>query len=104
MASYKIDTSYSVTVTLSLTSGFVQNASCTCIASAMGRCSHIAAVIFGLLDYNQKYGYEPAACTSKNVNGMSGGKDPKKITDAKYLGIKKKKNDDLITFDPRPQL
>lgn len=46
MASCRVDTSYNVMLTISKSSGFVKNVSCTCVASGMGRCNHVAAVLF----------------------------------------------------------
>ena len=48
MASFRSNVFYDVTVTLS---GFVRDASCTCVAFAMGRCSHVAALLYALVDY-----------------------------------------------------
>ncbi|XP_062614630.1 uncharacterized protein LOC134276383 [Saccostrea cucullata] len=107
MATYRINISYNVTVTMSTETGFVQDASCTYIASSMGRCSHVAAVLFALLDYCQQYGHEPAACTSKKCEwnvGRKKRKNPQKITESKYSGIKQKKIDELISYDPRPPI
>ena len=42
---------YDVTATLSQHSGFVRDASCTCHASAMGRCSHVTGLLYALVDY-----------------------------------------------------
>ena len=42
---------YDVTATLSQHSGFVRDASCTCRASAMGRCSHVTGLLYALVDY-----------------------------------------------------
>ena len=59
----------------------VSGASCDCkaSASAMGRCNHIAAVLFALEDYILEYGYTAPSCTSQvcqwNV-GRKWTKDP----------------------------
>ena len=42
--------SYNVTCTVSLNSGFVVDASCMCVASAMSRCAHIAGLLYLLLN------------------------------------------------------
>ena len=44
--------SYSVTVTISEHSGTIKEASCTCSAAGLGRCAHVAALIFAILDMN----------------------------------------------------
>ncbi|XP_056023104.1 uncharacterized protein LOC130046326 isoform X2 [Ostrea edulis] len=46
-------------------SGKILDASCDCKASAMGRCNHIASLLFALEDYTLQFGYDPDACTSK---------------------------------------
>ena len=40
--------SYNVQVTLSVNSGFVLDASCHCKSSALGRCSHVGAVLVAM--------------------------------------------------------
>ena len=42
--------SYNVTCTLSLNSGFVVDASCMCVASAVSRCAHISGLLHLLLN------------------------------------------------------
>ena len=93
---------YTVTVVLSKHTGFVQNASCACKASALGRCSNVAAVLFTINDC--KNSESDKACTSKpctwNV-GRKLGKNPKCITGAEYPN-RKRKMSDVINFYPRP--
>ena len=47
MASYSSTDSF-VSVTLSQALDFVRDASCTCRASAKGRCSHVTAILLAL--------------------------------------------------------
>ncbi|CAC5410448.1 unnamed protein product [Mytilus coruscus] len=70
MASYRIDTFYNENVTVSSTTGFVKDASCNCVGSSMGRCSHVAAVLFALLDYTQQFGTDQASCTSRRFENQ----------------------------------
>ena len=58
---------YDVTATLSRHSGFVRDASCTCRASAMGRCSHVTGLLYALVDYIDTCDtlkVDPQSCTS----------------------------------------
>ncbi|XP_041862020.1 uncharacterized protein LOC121652935 [Melanotaenia boesemani] len=93
---------YNVVIVLSSNTGFVQNASCECKASSLGRCSHVAAVLFAIDDCKNSRSDE--SCTSKpctwNV-GRKVGKNPKSITDAQYPN-RKRKMSAVINFDPRP--
>ncbi|XP_060596640.1 uncharacterized protein LOC132750648 [Ruditapes philippinarum] len=105
MASYTIDTDYSVLVQISKVSGFVKDASCTCPASAMGRCAHVTGLLYALNDYIDKFGCEPLSCTSKQCGWNTGRKkkrNPQNIFKAEYPSLKKKKVDSIIDFDPTP--
>ena len=62
MASYS-SAEYDVTATLSQASGFVRDASCTSKASAMGRCSHVAALLLALEEFLTT-GSSDTSCTS----------------------------------------
>lgn len=104
-ASLTPNTMYDVTCTLSAASGFVVDASCTCKASSMGRCNHVCAMLYALLDYKNNFGSDPIACTSMDRSwnkGRSSKKTPNKVQDAKYNTYKPKKIDELYNFDPRP--
>ena len=74
LASMRKDVKYDVTCTLSTSSGFIVDASCNCKASAMGRCNHICALLFALLDYTEKHGTNPAASTSQTCSWNKGRK------------------------------
>ncbi|CAC5369921.1 unnamed protein product [Mytilus coruscus] len=94
-----------VHVTLSNVSGAVLDASCTCPASALGRCNHVAAVLLFINKHVKEHGYDPLACTSKPCEwnqGKKTGKNPSKISDAIYSSYKQK-TVKLCDFDPRPQ-
>ncbi|VDI33276.1 Hypothetical predicted protein [Mytilus galloprovincialis] len=68
-------------IVVSSATGFVKDASCNCVGSSMGRCSHVAAVLFALLDYAQQFGTDQASCTSGRCEwnvGRKKKKDPKK--------------------------
>ena len=92
MASYQIKVSYDVSTILSSESGFVKDASCTCKASAMGRCNHIAGLLFALLDFTNK-SENDTSCTSQTCQwnkGRSTKRNPQKIFEATYSSSKKK--------------
>ena len=60
MASYTIKTNYNIGITMASSSGKVMDAACDCKASSMGRCNHIAAVLFAIEDYIMKFGHQIA--------------------------------------------
>lgn len=74
MASYRVDTFYSVMVAVSFNSRFTKDASYTCMVSGMGRCNHVAAVLYALLDYIQTFGIENETCTSQTCKWNMGRK------------------------------
>ena len=75
---------YDVTATLSQHSGFVKDSSCTCRASAMGRCSHVTGLLYALVDYIDTCDtlkVDPQSCTSLPCawnQGRKSNKLPKK--------------------------
>ncbi|MCG7868599.1 MAG: YqaJ viral recombinase family protein [Candidatus Thiodiazotropha taylori] len=102
MASYSVSTEYDVTVTLSQVSGFVRDASCTCKASAMGRCSHVTALLLALKNYLDTCSSD-ISCTSVPCTwnrGRQKRKTPKRVQQLSY-STKKRKCQDVINFDPR---
>ncbi|KAL3862316.1 hypothetical protein ACJMK2_008294 [Sinanodonta woodiana] len=105
MASYVMSTMYDTMVQISEDSGFVRDASCTCIASSVGRCSHVCALLFALLDYIEKNGNDAQSCTSKYCDwnkGCKRYKDPKCVSNVIYENIKKQKISNVILYDPTP--
>ena len=55
--SMRNDLLHNVLIVLSVTSGAVIHASCQpCKVAALGRCSHVVAVLFTLLDHVQEHG------------------------------------------------
>ena len=105
-ASYTTEV-YDVTVTLSQQSGFVRDASCSCRASAMGRCSHVTGLLFALVDYIEtcdSMKIDPQSCTSLPCvwnQGRKSNKQPKKVQESVYRSAKKRKVHEIIDFDPR---
>ncbi|CAC5403327.1 unnamed protein product [Mytilus coruscus] len=81
-----------VHVTLSNVSGAVLDASCTCPASALGRCNHVAAVLLFINKHVKEHGYDPLACTAKPCEWNQGKRLEKsiKISDAIYSSYKQK--------------
>ena len=107
MASYDVNRLYHVTVTLSKDSGYVKDASCDCKASALGRCNHVAGLLFALLDWSEK---GQQSCTSKLCEWNVGrkAKRPKVLHESDYPSVSgepvertKKKAIETMNFDPR---
>ena len=78
-ASYSED-DRNVSVILRGDDAFVLDASCDCKASEMGRCNHVAAVLFAVEDFTMKYGFEASACTSITCSWNVGRKKTEKST------------------------
>lgn len=106
MSSYKPEISYNVTCTMSCTTGFIKDATCTCKASALGRCNHVTGLLYAIPDYIDKFGAEPTASTSQpqtwNV-GRKKKKNPQALHKADYTSYKRRKISAAYDFDPRPQ-
>lgn len=106
--SMRSDLPHNVFVILSNLSGAVIHASCEpCKVSALGRCSHIVAVLMFVLDHAEKHGHAASAvCTSQPCSwnkGKKRDKNPQKLSDADYPSKRKKREENLIDFDPRPE-
>jgi hypothetical protein len=87
MSSYKAENMHCVMVTISTHNSQIVDASCDCKCSAMGRCSHVAALLLALEDYTLVFGHEPVACTSKLKSwnqGRKTKKDPGPVHQATY--------------------
>lgn len=98
---------HNVIVVISVNSGAVLHASCEpCRASSLGRCGHVVAVSFSVLDYVKKHGPVLAKpCTSEECSwnkGKKRNKNPGRISEAKYSSKKKLATLPVIDFDPRP--
>lgn len=98
---------HNVLVVLSVASGAVIHASCDpCKVSALGRCSHVVAVLFSVLDHVNKHGPTLSTpCTSQECSwnkGKKREKNPQRLSDTNYLSKRKKGRIDVIDFDPRP--
>jgi len=95
-------TYYTVTFTLSMNSGFIIDVTCDCKASALGRCSHITALLFALLDFKVNV----SSCTSRKCQwnvGRKRGKPPSKVHEVNYRSRAKRKPGSLVSFDLRPE-
>lgn len=77
----------------------------------MGRCSHVAALLFAIDDYVANFGTEQVTCTQKVCEWNKGrrkNKTPKAVYDTKYASMKKEllkprnSGDQVFTADPRP--
>ena len=101
-ASYK-QQQYHVSLTLSKYNCKVVDSSCECKASAMGRCSHVAGLLFALEDYTIMFGYTPSSCTSKLCQWNVGRKQKNNPQPAHVEQYKKKNEPNrIIDYDPRP--
>lgn len=91
-------------VTLSKATGFVLNGKCTCKAQSIQRCAHVGAILYHLLDYIEKHGcLIENACTSLPCvwnKGKKRDKNPQKLHEAVYSGLKRKPSK-MYEFDPR---
>ena len=106
--SMKSDLPHNVLIVLSVASGAVMHASCEpCKVSALGRCSHVVAVLFTLLDHVEKNGSTISTpVTSKECvwnKGKKRDKNPQRLSDVKYPSKRKLGTIDVIDFDPRPK-
>ena len=103
--SMKKENALKVLIGISKRSGFVLKAECNCRASALGRCAHVAAVLLKLHDFTDKHGHTvEVPSTSRPCNwdtGKKRKKDPTAIHVKDYS--LKKKQDRLMSWDPRPQ-
>ena len=96
-------------VAISKPSGYVKHGSCTCVAQALQRCCHIAALLTFILDYVKANGYmvnEPSTslpCTWKL--GKKRKKNPMPLHKASYSGSKNDQSDSsrFYSWDPRPE-
>ena len=76
---------------ISQQSGFVDSASCDCIASADGRCAHVAAVLLLILDEKEQETTkrpDELPCTSKPCSWNAGKKrdnNPQVVLDTSYM-------------------
>ena len=105
--SMRADLPHNVVVVLSVNSGAVLHASCDpCRASSLGRCSHVVAVLFCILDHVQKHGTMlKTPCTSQECSwnkGTKRNKNPRRVSDATYPSKRSKQTLSVIEFDPRP--
>ena len=94
-----------VHVTISHVSGAILDASCTCPASTLGRCNHVAALLLYVDKHIKENGLDPLSCTAKPCEwnkGKKTGKNPSKISEATYSSYKRKATR-LCDFDPRPK-
>ena len=98
---------HNVLIVLSVTSGAVIHASCQpCKVAALGRCSHVVAVLFTLLDHVQEHGAVlTKPCTSQECTlnkGKKRDKDPKRLSSTCYPSKRRKSSMAVADFDPRP--
>ena len=103
--SMKNTTPLNVCVHISLTSGSVKKCTCTCAASALGRCAHVTTLLLHLSDYVKENGHEvDCPVTSKPCEWSKGKKrvkEPKALHQASYSSLKRNQSA-LYNFDPRP--
>ena len=95
---------HNVLIILSVSSGAVIHASCDpCKVSALGRCSHVVAVLFSLLDHVNEQGPTISTpCTSKECSwnkGKKRDKNPERLSEVKYPSKRKLSSTHVIDFD-----
>ena len=85
LASYRKD-QYNVFVMLHEVTEKVLDTKCHCKVSAMGRCSHVSALLYAILDYKTMFGEENIPCTSKSCAWNTGRKRkmPLKAVERQY--------------------
>lgn len=100
-----------MTLTISENSGTIKEGTCTCSASGLGRCAHVAALLFALEDFVSEFGYDLPTCTEKLCSwnkGRKKNKTPSTVHFKEYSSMKKElkkkraSGTDIITSDPRP--
>ena len=103
--SMKNELPLAVVVVLSHKSGSVQQATCTCKASAFGRCAHVSALLLKIVNFIEVNGTKvKAPSTSKPCQwnrGKKRAKDPTVVHSATYESKKAPKLK-LYDWDPRP--
>ncbi|XP_044597969.1 uncharacterized protein LOC123274428 [Cotesia glomerata] len=90
-ASYKAKEIHQVSVMINPLTARVIQGTCDCKASSMGRCSHVAALLYVLLNYLDDCDEDNVPCTSKLCSWNQGRKkkEPHKADEQQY----KNKND-----------
>ena len=78
-----------------------------CKVSALGRCSHVVAVLLTLVDHVTLHGSRNTTpCTSQECTwnkGKKRQKNPKRLSEARYSTKRKQSKVEVIDFDPRPE-
>lgn len=82
------NTKYDVKVVLDNKTGLVVQASCKCPAGSGGKCNHVAALLFALVDYIQTM-RNPDSCTSKPQVWNKPTRKNKKSTHPQVVGQRK---------------
>lgn len=103
--SMKNELPLAVEVVLSHKSGSVQQATCTCKASAFGRCAHVSALLLKIVKFVEVNGTKvKAPSTSKPCQWNRGKKRAKDPTVVHYASYDSKKASKLRLYDwdPRP--
>ncbi|XP_071085447.1 uncharacterized protein [Haliotis cracherodii] len=102
LPSYRLGMMYHVHVTLD-NFAVIQDASCDCVGSATGRCSHIAGLLFALEDYTVNFGYTAPSCTSFSCSWNKPRNKTRNPQPAHTLQYSKKRAPNrVIDHDPCP--
>ena len=91
------------TVFISDASGYIRGGSCDCIASSLGRCAHVATVLFYLGDMTTSKSNTLIPSTSKPCTwnkGKKRDKTPQALHLAEYPSSKRKPPSELYNCDP----
>ena len=103
--SMKSDPPLNVVIAISCISGSIKFGRCSCRASALGRCSHIAALLLHLNEFVTANGYDIDTPSTSKPCSWNTGKKRKKDPKAVYESVCKSfkfSNDRIISWDPRP--
>ena len=83
---------YPCTLTISENSGTVKEGTCTCSAAGLGRCAHVAALLFAIDDFILELGNDVPTCTEKLCGWNKGrrqNKNPTPVFAKKYSSMKR---------------
>ncbi|XP_066922319.1 uncharacterized protein [Clytia hemisphaerica] len=104
--SMKAELPLNVFVIVSNVSGNVKRTGCDSRASEIGRCCHVAALLFKLSDYSSENNLVLKPSTSEPCTwdkGKKRAKKPEKLHETQYASNKRKPPGNLYNFDPRPE-
>ncbi|KAG5886265.1 hypothetical protein JTB14_020828 [Gonioctena quinquepunctata] len=103
LASFQIFIKYTITVILNRTPGAIIKGMCECKQSAIGKCSHVTALLIFISEYSEKYkNIVPSPSLPREWGCGSEKHNPIDIKSAEFP-IKRFKTIQRGNFDPRPK-